>query len=139
MFSKIMFATDGSEYSTKALKVVIDLAKKYSAQVFVAHAYPPVSDFLGEPIYDDLVSRRVVTGNEIIDTVAKALDKEGVKYVRELIAGPPAEAIIKIAETRKCGLIVIGARGLGELTGLLVGSVSHRVVQHAHCPVMIVR
>lgn len=139
MFSKIMFATDGSEHSEQAVKMAVNLAKMYHAHVFVVHAYPEVSDVLGEPIYDDLVSHRVIAGNKIIDRVTKAFDKEKIKFTRELITGPPADSILKVAETRGCELIVMGARGLGELSGLLLGSVSHRVIQHAHCPVLIVR
>jgi len=139
MFSKIMFATDGSQHSDRALKVVTDVAKKYNAPIFVVHVYPAVSDVLGAPVYDELVAHRVAAGNQIIDEVAKVLEKEKITFTRELIAGPPTEAIIHVAETRRCDLIVMGARGLGELSGLLLGSVSHRVIQHAPCPVLIVR
>ena len=57
----------------------------------------------------------------------------------EVLEGSPAEAILDVANTRKSDLIVMGSRGLGRLTGLLLGSQSQKVVQHAPCPVLIVR
>jgi len=58
---------------------------------------------------------------------------------QEVLEGPPAEAILTVAETRKVDLIVMGTRGLGRLAGLLIGSVSQRVVSQAGCPVLLVR
>ena len=57
----------------------------------------------------------------------------------DLLEGSPAETILDVANTRKSDLIVIGSRGLGRLTGVLLGSQSQKVVQHAPCPVLIVR
>ena len=70
---------------------------------------------------------------------AGVLRAEGVEAERDLAAGPMAEAILKAAEVRGCDLIVLGARGLSDLQGLLLGSVSHKVIQHAACPVLVVR
>ncbi len=53
--------------------------------------------------------------------------------------GYPAEEIIKCAETEKVDMIVMGSRGHGLIGRFLVGSVSDRVVHHAHCSVTIVR
>jgi nucleotide-binding universal stress UspA family protein len=57
----------------------------------------------------------------------------------EVLEGSAAEAILEVASTRKSDLIVMGSRGLGTLSGLLLGSQSQKVVQHANCPVLIVK
>ena len=57
----------------------------------------------------------------------------------EIMQGPAAEAILEVAKTRHCDLIVMGSRGLGQFAGLLLGSQSQKVVQHAECPVLIVK
>jgi nucleotide-binding universal stress UspA family protein len=57
----------------------------------------------------------------------------------EILEGTPAEAILEVAKTRDVNLIVMGSRGLGRLAGALLGSQSQKVVQHATCPVLIVR
>ena len=57
----------------------------------------------------------------------------------EILESSPAEAILDVAKTCKNDFIVMGSRGLGRLTGALLGSQSQKVVQHAPCPVLIVR
>ena len=55
-----------------------------------------------------------------------------------LIEGPAAPAILRIAADERCDMIVMGSRGHGQLSGLLLGSVSSVVAQRAECPVLIV-
>ncbi|MBU2610563.1 MAG: universal stress protein, partial [Chloroflexi bacterium] len=56
----------------------------------------------------------------------------------DLLEGPAAEAILAVARTRQNDLIIIGARGLGTLD-MLLGSQSQKVLNHAPCPVLVVR
>jgi nucleotide-binding universal stress UspA family protein len=49
----------------------------------------------------------------------------------------PAHALVE--RSREAQLLVVGSRGHGNLVGLVLGSVSHAVLQHAHCPVAVVR
>jgi nucleotide-binding universal stress UspA family protein len=53
--------------------------------------------------------------------------------------GRPDAEIVRLAEELGAGLIVLGSRGLGPLRSALMGSVSHSVVRHARCPVLVVR
>jgi nucleotide-binding universal stress UspA family protein len=57
----------------------------------------------------------------------------------EVIEGPAAEAILRVQETRGSDLIIMGTRGQGRLAGLVMGSVSQKVLAHAQCPVMFVK
>ena len=57
----------------------------------------------------------------------------------EQLEGPVAEAVLTAVEARPVDLIVMGARGLGRLRGLLLGSQSQKVVAHAPCPVLVVK
>jgi nucleotide-binding universal stress UspA family protein len=67
------------------------------------------------------------------------LNEAGVDANVEVLQGPLVEAILRVAEGQRADLIVMGTGGRGQLTGLLPGSVSHRVVVHSHVPVMVVR
>lgn len=139
MFTHILYATDGSEHARKALDYARELAKMHSAQVVIVHAYPVTTDMLGWPDYDRLLQYRIGVANGILEEAAAALEAEEIPVVRELLEGPMAEAILSVAEARECDLIVMGARGLSDLQGLLLGSISHKVIQHAKCPVLVVR
>jgi len=56
-----------------------------------------------------------------------------------LTAGRPEAEIVTLAEEIGAGLIVMGSRGVGGIRRALMGSVSDSVLQHAHCPVLVVR
>ena len=74
----------------------------------------------------------------VADAAAQKLQEAGLDVVIEVLEGPPADAILRVADVRECDLLVMGCRGHGALASLLLGSVSHRVLAHAQAPVMIV-
>ena len=79
-------------------------------------------------------------GQQILERVSQAAKKAGVKKVVPLLSGSePADAILKTAKQEKADMIVMGSRGFGELKGLFLGSVSHKVAAHATCPVVTVK
>ncbi|MEA3340919.1 MAG: universal stress protein [Chloroflexota bacterium] len=139
MFKCIVYATDGSEHARKALAYARDLTKLHKAKLFVVHAYSSVSDLLGYKEYSSIVARRIAHGEEIVGEAVKELESAGLTVEIELLEGPMAEAILRVAETREADLIIVGARGSSSLRGLLLGSVSQKVIQHATCPVLVVR
>jgi len=139
MFKKIILATDGSPHAEEALKYARDLALRDDAQVIVVHAVPPTPAYLGEPGRQQFISCSVAEGEQVANHAAEKLRKAGADVIIEVLEGPPADAILRVSDVRQCDLIVMGSRGHGELTSLLLGSVSHRVLAHAHVPVMIVR
>jgi nucleotide-binding universal stress UspA family protein len=75
----------------------------------------------------------------VADDAAQKLREAGVDILVEVLEGPPANAILNVADVRQCDLIIVGSRGHGSLASLLLGSVSHRVLSHARVPVMVVR
>lgn len=139
MFRCIVFATDDSEHSRKAQRYARELAKQHGAALYVVNVYPNISDLLGYKEYDMLASRRIFLSQELLDKIIQELAEDGVKAEREVLEGPTAEAILRVAEVRNAELIILGARGRGSLKGLLLGSVTHKVIQHAKCPVLVVR
>ena len=139
MFKKILLATDGSTHAEKALKYARDLALRDDAQLIVVHAVPPVPSYMGEPWQQRFISHNVTEGEQVTGHVAEELRKAGLDVIVEILEGPPADAILRVIDARQPDLIVMGSRGHGELTSLLLGSVSHRVMAHTYVPVMLVR
>lgn len=137
MFRTILVGVDGSPQSTAALETAIDLAERYQAKLGIIHAFPPVSDLLGNPFYEQLLAARMSNGEQILEA-ARSLIGDRAAVETQLLEGPPADAIMRVAETEHYDLIVVGSRGQGQLRGLLLGSVSSAVAQRAPCPVLVV-
>jgi nucleotide-binding universal stress UspA family protein len=138
-FSRILLATDGSPNAEGAFEYARDLALRNNAQVILVHAYPSFPTYLGEPWGEQVIEKTIAKGRQVANHTAERLREAGVDVILEVLEGPPADAILRVADVRQCDLIVMGNRGHGEVASLLLGSVSHRVVAHAQAPVLIVR
>ena len=142
MFKRILLATDGSSHAEKALEYARDLALRDDAQMIVVHAFEPVPTYHSyqKALWgDQILARHIAAGQEMANEAAQKLQEAGVDVIVEVLEGPPADAILRVADVRQSDLIVMGSRGHGELASLLLGSVSHRVLAHTHTPVVVVR
>lgn len=139
MFKNILVAFDGSAHSERALDCAIDLAQKYSAQVVLVHAFHPVPKEWGSPFIEQAEARGVAAAEKVVQHAQAKLTFVKLAAVTEVLEGPPGEAILRVAEIRKCDLIVMGSRGLGELKASLLGSVSDKILHHSAVPVLIVK
>ncbi len=139
MFTRILYPTDGSDHARKALHIAAGLARRCDAPVVVMTAFEPLPRDLGSPYLEELMTTRLTAGEALVREASAVLEKEGVAFEEEVLEGPAATAILDVAQTRGCDLIVMGSRGLGRVGVALLGSVSTRVIQEAHCPVLVVR
>ena len=138
MFGNILLAFDGSDCSNKALAYARNLAEQYGAALWLIHVFPHTSDLLGYEDFEKLFAKRKSAGQVVLDDALQKLDKSNIDVRTELLEGPEAESILKAAQSSQADLIVMGTRGLGAVKGLLVGSVSRKVIHYADCPVMVV-
>jgi nucleotide-binding universal stress UspA family protein len=140
MFDVILLAVDGSEHGQHAAGVAGELARAVKARdLLVVVAYEPIPGYLGEPWLSQAISARTLEAEQILQKAEETIGSVPAKINKEVIEGSIAEAILDVAATRKCDLIVMGSRGLGRLEGAVLGSNSQKVVSHAPCPVLIVR
>lgn len=165
MIRTIMLATDGSDHARKAAEWAGDLAARYDAELVVAHV--AVQRRIPEPLRrmaeiehlvelspravpaagvtvapeEDIDARIIAALAEKILKDADCLAREkGAKRVRTVtLDGEPAAALVEYAQKIGADLVVMGRRGLGELGALLLGSVSHKMIQLAPCPVLTVK
>lgn len=144
---KMLVATDGSTHALKAAEYAATLASRMNdvavTLLYVGQASEAVFPFLnlghGTVDYNALEQAMNEQGLAVLDRTAKALDKSSASIESRLVIGDPATTISKLAEEGKFDIVVLGSRGLSDLQGLLIGSVSEQVAHQSKVPVLIVR
>ena len=141
MFNRILVAVDGSKMSQKALKSALQFAKERYSKIGVIHVEKniPIPETMTNESIDLLYSELSKEGSEVLNYAASLAEEEGIDIQLEFVIGDPAIQIVKKAEEGNYQLIIIGSRGLGNLKGLMLGSVSQKVSQLSQCPVMIIK
>jgi nucleotide-binding universal stress UspA family protein len=141
MFKKILVAIDGSDMSKKALDTALLLAKEHESLLSLVNvgkslAIPQgmVIDSIDE-VYDSMRKE----GEDLLNKGKWMAESQGIAVEAHYVEGDPAAQIIKLANEGLFQLIVLGNRGLGPFKEMMLGSVSHRVSQLSHCPVLIVK
>ena len=137
MFKVIIWATDGSSGAEQALQFAKGLAQADGARLVVAH----VKEIMagrggGYPVKVDEDEVQAAIRKQVED-----LKQEGLQaklQLADVMAGGAAHVIAEIANEEGADLIVAGTRGHGPLSGLMLGSVTHRLLHIVHCPVLVV-
>ena len=136
MFTTIVVALDGSDGSRAAIPVAAELARREGGRIVIAHVEQDVAGKGGAPI--------PITEDEIQAEIRKQADQlssEGIETsveMRNVMLGGPAHPIAEIAEEANADLIVAGTHGHTPLAGLLLGSVTQRLLHIARSPVLVV-
>lgn len=144
MYDTILVPIDGSDHALEALKVAVQLASS-DATIHLVNVpeLPPATDELGRWVEASNinVSRTDAeeAGYDLLEKICKSLEEPGVELETTVHWGPPARAIVEEADKLGVDAIIMGSRGLSDLSGLIIGSVSHKVMHTAHCRVILVR
>lgn len=142
MFKKILLASDGSESSLRAARHAIALVSAFpEAKVDVIYVVPPIPPqwySYYAPIDLDIPAIVRKAGEEALASTLQLFQEAGVSVQSLVESGDAAEEICAVAAEHHYDLIIVGRRGLGPLRELALGSVSHKVCQHAKCPVLVV-
>jgi nucleotide-binding universal stress UspA family protein len=138
MFKKIIWATDGSASAYRALPYAKELARQDDTSLLVVHAVENYagSRAAGLPVYVDDEEMQARIEQQVAELQAEGIDAE-LKVVTGL-GIRPAHAIAEVAKEAGADLIVTGTRGHTALGGLLLGSVTQRLLHIAPCPVLAV-
>lgn len=149
MFSKILVAVDGSDHAMRAVEIASDLAEKYGAELTLLSVFRPTrlqesthslvrTSRSLEPQHSDDELQEIA--QEVVDAGAKVARKHDIPKVDAKVKrGQPSRTIVSTAEEIDADLIVLGSRGLGDVSSLLLGSVSHKVSSLAKCNVVTVK
>lgn len=139
MFKNILLAVDGSEHALKAARLAGEMARLTNANLWVITSFDPIPTYLGEPNLSQVITARTREAESTLNAALEEVGQVPGELKTEVLEGPPAEAILKVATVREVDLIVMGTRGLGRLAGVLLGSQSQKVIAHASCPVLLAR
>lgn len=145
---KVLIATDGSEFSKKAVDEFCQNILKPSDEIKIVAAVEPFTHYVGAPIgvvddyyYGELINEARVKAGEIIAEAESQIHKShpDLNLSSKISVSSPARAIIEEAEGWGAELIVVGNHGRGFWGRSLLGSVSGAVLHHAPCSVLVVR
>lgn len=134
---RIIVGIDTSEDSKRALALAIDEAVLRGSELVLVHAYP-TPEIVALPAVVTLPSDeelKTAAAQIIADMMAEVALPDGMHVTTHIAPGGAARVLCEAS--KNADMLVVGARGLGGFRGLLLGSVTHQVVAHAHCPVLI--
>jgi universal stress protein A len=143
--AKILVPTDFSEYSDKALKQALDVARQYGGKVYLLHVLSVYPQYVVEyPVPQDLLEARQKHGEDAArGEIANQRDKfpqaKEVEVIPEIARGLTYEVILQKAEEEGIDLIVIASLGQSGIARYLIGGVARNVLKGAKCPVLITR
>jgi len=147
MFQNIVCCVDGSEHAKRAAVAASELAAKFGAKLTFltvtkelkvneqVRRYLELEHLSGglEYVLDEMTE-------QILEAAKDCARQCGVKtFKTEVKVGHPARSIVQFAERQKADTIVMGRRGVGDIEGALLGSVSHKVASLASCTVITVK
>jgi nucleotide-binding universal stress UspA family protein len=143
MFSKILYPTDFSDVSKKALDYIKQLKEAGTKEVIVLH----VLDERGidamaryaSGSYDELIRRIEKEAREEGEKVEATLKESGFKVKIRIQRGIPLTEILKVEEEEGVSAIVIGSHGKTNLEEMFLGSVSEKVIRKSKTPVLVIR
>lgn len=139
---KVLIPVDGSPSSERAVRHVVELSRIVGAvQANLLNVQPEVSAwevkrFLRE---EEIESMQSSLAEEATQSAREILDKAGIAYQLHHATGEIAATIAEFADSCGCNQVVMGSRGMGSLEGLLLGSISTKVLHLVHVPVTLVR
>ena len=136
----IVVGVDGSPSGGQALSWALRQARRTGAPVRAVTVWhqPGLNPY--SPVPTPIVTPLPDLESEAADTLSKAVaaagDEPGARVEQRVLEGHPAAVLLDQAAA--AGLLVVGSRGHGAFTGMLLGSVSSHCVSHAPCPVVVV-
>ncbi|MDY0187449.1 MAG: universal stress protein [Syntrophus sp. (in: bacteria)] len=143
MFQKILYPTDFSDTSKKALEYLLRLREAGVREVVIVHVVDTRSLHIPE-VYSLLDLSRLgekqeISAREEADRIAAQLNGLGIDSRVRIEKGIPFREILRAAEEEDVSMIVIGSHGMSNVKEMLLGSVSEQVIRKARKPVLVVK
>jgi universal stress protein A len=146
-YDKILVPIDFSEHSRKTVAYAMKTAFRHNSTIYLLHVFQ-IPDYVvttfarrrqNSAEVQSHIDAAEQEARETLETYADELSKKGFKVQPYLRVGYPFDEIVLMANHFDVDLIIIGSHGRGAISRLLVGSTAERVVEHAPCPVLVVK
>ena len=143
--TKILVPTDFSEYSDRALKQALDIAKQYGAKVHVVHVLHEKNPYDTSdgtiPSYYEDIEKQMTEGarKKLQEEINKFPQAKELEVFIDVVSGNTAEAILEEERSKGIDLIVIASLGRSGIAKYLIGSVARNVLKGAKCPVLLTK
>ena len=139
---KLLLPVDGSDASQRGIAYIIENRENLpsAVELHLLNVQPPLPSRMTESISHGVVHQyHVEQGANELAAARAELDAAGLKYVTSIEVGPPAEVIARYAGEKKIDQIILGTRGLGAISGMLLGSVTTKIIRETDTPVLLVK
>jgi nucleotide-binding universal stress UspA family protein len=139
MFSKILHANDGSEHAFHALTLALAIARQNNSELHMVS----VEEIDYMPEFIEEVRQQTGTAarrfHKVLQRARAMAEESHVNLHTHVLAGHPVRDIVELAKELEVELLIIGATGHSALYDRLIGSRADRIVQLAHCSVLVVK
>ncbi len=140
---KVLIPVDGSKNSERAVAYAIDFVANSKAPVEL-HALNVQLPIVSGGVrmffkHEDIEAYYQDNGREALRATRERLDQAGQAYTQHVRVGPIGETIAAYAKEQHCDHIIMGTRGLGSISGMVLGSVASKVLHVSDLPVTLVK
>lgn len=139
---RILIPVDGASAAERALRYAMRWdAECHALELHVVNVQEPITAWGARRSLRDeeIEGMQMSHGGDVLRTARALLDGAGLRYVAQVLVGPVAQTIVDYAKKQACDQIIMGARGLGAIQGLLLGSVATKAVHLSEVPVTLVK
>ena len=137
---RILFTTDYSETSDKALPYALELAKMLASKLHILHVVENIQGLAGfylPHISTDKIDKEIeINAKNMLNDYSKKITKDFNNYELVLLKGDPYKEILNFIETNSIDLVVLATQGRSKLDKLLIGSTAERIIKKAPCHVL---
>lgn len=139
----IVVPVDLDQHTEKLVDFAISMANKLNCELVFFHSVQPIENVaMGEMAmvhfsYEDFNSAHITQAEESLAEFLKSAQEKCEKCRSKVLLGDAVDTILEFAEKENADMIIMGTHGKRGLEKILLGSVAHRVLQRAHCPVLV--
>jgi len=139
---KILLAVDGSKFTRHAVNYLTRHPRVFgpTLEIHLMHVRVPIPGRAAVALGPDIVQRYYRTeADKALAAARRMLDRGGIRYREKVLVGDPGVEVARFARKGRFDLVLMGSHGQGALAGLVLGSVTTKVLAHCKVPVLLVR